>query len=299
MLVEKCSYRDYIFLFGKCRNGYADLAARRAADENSLYMLCYGRAAYGFICVTYLRDYLCITHIAVLPQYRGGGFAQELLRFALSLGSKVIMAVSEGLASYQAIRHILLKIGFKNLTYSWIYHSTSREDDFLSWFSFMAEKGWRMCNVLKRSGLKAVAFRDLTSEQIKYINNSPYNDYRNVLTPSAILNKQCGVELDVSCAACAGEKIVSYVLAHKYGEKSITFDNISVDMGYVGMGTILLPFAYSMEAVRRKGYVSVSYKMYSDNKRANAFRKKLLGKLTGSRTRCAEFVFEKGEVNND
>ena len=126
--------------------------------------------------------------------------------------------------------------------------------------------------------------------------HSDDNEDTNLLSTKVFFdNANKFLDKDLSFLATKNGKLAAYSFVSRPDSKSAVFEHISTSEEYKGTGCIFLPFAKSMEEFKNSGCNRAAYVMYDDNTHANAFRKKLLERVTASHHKSYNFVLEKLE----
>jgi hypothetical protein len=171
--------------------------------------------------------------------------------------------------------------------------SSGEWEDFLNWERYMDKVGNKFCEILIRQGFECVSFSEASESQLDELYHSDENEYRNTLSTKIFFdNKSKCLDKNMSFLATKDGKLAAYNLVSHPDAKSAVFEHISTSEEYIGTGCIFLPFAKSMEEFKKSGCRRAAYVMYEDNTHANAFRKKLLERLTVSQHVSHNFALE-------
>ena len=291
------NYTDYIFLFAGKRTAYSDLSVKGALKSGGkLYIMLEDSLPAGYLCIVNEENIARVLYIYTAPIYRNSGVCKNLLKHACkSVDRKIKVCISERTEAFNFIKKACLSLGFFEESNCTIYSSGDWED-FLNWEKYMDRVGNKFCEILMRQGFECVSFNAASPNQINELYHSDENEYKNTLSTKIFFdNANKCLDKDLSFLATKDGKLVAYSLVSRPDPESAVFEHISTSEEYRGNGCIFLPFAKSMEEFKKSGCRRAAYVMYEDNTHANAFRKKLLERLTASQHKSYNFVLEKSE----
>ena len=288
------TFTDYIFLFGEQRSIFADNSARSALLTGKLYILMEDEAPGGFLCLTGGNSdgSMRVQYMAVVPERRGRGLARCLLAHALEQAeSNLRLNIADSAENYALIRHLCTDLGFQEIS-SCLVFGTSEEKPFSGWYAFMAEKGQRYVDLLLSRGFSVRSFAQASPEELDAVYHSANSAYGNPLNPQIFFtDANRKMDRDMSFLCMKDGELAAYSLVSRQDERTAVFEEISSSISQQGSGCIFLPFAYSMKAFGESGCNRAAYTMYEDNRRANAFRRKLLAGVTASEHRSYNFLW--------
>lgn len=291
--IINASYMDYLFLFGDFRTAFSDLSAKSADENGMLYILMENDLPAGYICAEKDTNLCTVLYAYTVPDKRNSGIFTQMLRFVTEKADlDVKLSIAESRKNFSIVRHTAEKLGFVQDS-SCIVFSGGAET-FINWENYMAETGEKFCGVLLRQGYRCVSFADADSKLLHNLYNSGVNGFQNRLDIRPYLEQKSRcADMEMSFMAVKDGTIAAYTLVRRPDRKSAVFEHISVHEKYIGSGCILLPFAKSMEMFKRNGCQRAVYAMYEENSHANAFRRKLLEKVTSSQKRSYNFIYKK------
>ena len=160
----------------------------------------------------------------------------------------------------------------------------------------MDKVGNKFCEILIRQGFECFSFNEAAENFLDELYHSDENEYKNTFSTKVFFdNANKCLDKNLSFLATKNGKLAAYSLVSRPDEKSAVFEHISTSEEHRGTGCIFLPFANSMEEFRKAGCNRAAYVMYEDNTHANAFRKKLLERVTVSQHTSYNFIG--GNVN--
>ncbi len=292
------TYTDYVFLFAEGRTAYSDLSVKGALKSGGkLYILFEDNLPAGYLCIVNEENIARILYVYTVPTYRNSGVCKTLLKHACENSDrKIKVCISENTAAFQFIKKACLNLGFFEES-SCIVHSSGDWEDFKNWENYMDKVGNKFCEILIRQGFKCVSFSEASKNQLEKLYHSDENEYKNPLSTKVFFdNANKCLDKNLSFLATKNSKLAAYSLVSRPDPQSAVFEHISTSEEFIGTGCIFLPFAKSMEEFKKSGCKRAAYVMYDDNAHANAFRKKLLERVTVSHHRSYNFVLEKSEV---
>lgn len=286
------SYMDYLFLFGEWRSAYADLSARNAEKNGKIYLYFEDGRALGYLCTENINETCRILYAYTLPEQRNRGIFTELLKTVkMEASQPVRLNISETKDCFETVRHVLEKLQFQEESSCIIF--SGKSEDFKNWERYMEKKGRRLCDVLYEQGFSCTSFADADPALLKQLYDSGTNGFQNKLDVRPFLdNTNKCLDSEMSFMAVKNQVIAAYTLTRRPDQRSAVFEHISVHEDYLGSGCILLPFAATMEMFKKFGCRRAVYAMYENNRHANAFRKKLLGRVTSSQKRSYNFIYK-------
>ena len=293
------TYTDYIFLFAKGRTAFSDLSVKGALKSGGrLYILLKNNLAAGYLCIVNEENIARVLYVYTAPNYRNSGVCKNLLKHACKNSDrKIKVCISEELENFSCIKKACLSLGFFEES-KCVIHSSGAGKDFSNWVNYMDNVGNKFCEILIRQGFECFSFNEVSASLIDELYHSDENDYKNPLSTKIFFdNANKCLDKNFSFLATKGGKLAAYSLVSRPDVRSAVFEHISTSEEYRGTGCIFLPFAKSMEEFRKAGCNRAAYVMYEDNTHANAFRKKLLERVTVSRHISHNFVLEKSEVD--
>lgn len=289
--IISASYTDYLFLFGDFRTSFSDLSAKSANENGMLYILMEGNFPAGYICVEKDENLCTVLYGYTVPDKRNSGIFSQLLRFVTEKADRdVKLSIAENRDCFPIAKHTAEKLGFM-LNSSCILFN-GKTEDFSNWEKYMAETGDKFCGILLRQDYRCVSFADADIRLLDSLYNSGISDFQNRLDIKPYLKQESKcADMEMSFIAVKNGTVVAYTLVRRPDKKSAVFEHISVHEKYIGSGCILLPFASSMKMFKEFGCRRAAYAMYEENSHANAFRKKLLKKVTSSQKRSYNYIY--------
>lgn len=291
------NYTDYVFLFAGKRTAYSDLSVKGALNSGGkLYILLENNLAAGYLCIVNEENIARVLYIFTAPNYRNNGVCKTLLKHACeNADRKIKVCISENTADFPFIKKACLSLGFFEES-NCIVHSSGDWEDFKNWENYMDKVGNKFCEILIRQGFECISFSEASKSQLDELYHSDESEYKNSLSTKVFFdNANKFLDKDLSFLATKDGKLAAYSLVSRPDSKSAVFEHISTSEEYKGTGCIFLPFAKSMEEFKNSGCKRAAYVMYDDNTHANAFRKKLLERVTASHHKSYNFVLEKLE----
>ncbi len=295
--IIKASYMDYLFLFGDFRTVFSDLSAKSANENGMLYILLDNNLPAGYICAEKNENLCTVLYGYIVPDKRNSGIFSQLLRFVTEkVDCDVKLSIAENRDSFPIAKHTAEKLGFK-LDSSCILFS-GKIEDLSNWEKYMAETGDKFCGILLRQDYRCVSFADADIGLLKSLYNSGISDFQNHLDIRPYLEQKSKcTDMEMSFIAVKNDTVAAYTLVRRPDKKSAVFEHISVHEKYIGSGCILLPFAKSIKMFKTYNCRRAVYAMYEENSHANAFRKKLLERVTSSQKRSYNYIFHTKEVS--
>lgn len=290
------SYLDYLFLFGESRTAYSDYSVRNALSSGgNIYIMMEESDAVGYICTMQEYKKVIVSYALTVPEKRNTGIFTAMMKYVISVSEyPVKLGISEENSVYHAVRKVCQELGLAEQS-STIVFSGNTEDN-RGWVEFMEKTGQKICDALLRQGFKSVSFSEADSDLLEQLYHSESNSFQNKLNVKPFFdNPYKGLARDMSFMAVKDGEIAAYTLVSRPDQSSSVFEHISAAQTYIGSGVILLPFSKSMEMYGILRCKRIAYAMHEDNDHANAFRRKLLGKVTSSQRRCYNFEY-KGEL---
>lgn len=289
--IINASYTDYLFLFGDFRTAFSDLSAKSAEKCGKQYIMMENDYPVGYICTENDDFFISVIYAYTIPNRRNCRVFSELLQFITSVSNRdVRLNITKNRESFAIVVHVLKKLNF-SLESTCIVFS-GKSDDFGNWERYMKETGDKFCKILVRQGYKSVSFTEADNSLIENLNRSKNNDFNNHLDIKPYLDRKSKcLDKDMSFMAVKDNIITAYTLVRRPDQTSAVFEHISVHEKYIGSGCILLPFAGSMEMFKEFGCRRAAYVMYENNIHANAFRKKLLKKVTSTQKRSYNYIY--------
>lgn len=287
------TYLDYLFLFGDSRTAFSDLAVQSAEKFGKLYLMMETDRAVGYLCTENEENYCTVLHAYTLPERRNTGIFTELLKTVREESDRVIrLSIAENKACFRQVDHVRRKLGFVTGSSCMIF--SGKSENFVNWETYMTRTGNTFCRILLNQGFQCVSFAEAGNEMLNELYDSEKSDFHNHLDVRLFLDNQSRcLDREMSFLAIKDGVLAAYTLVRRPDRFSAVFEHISAHEKYIGSGCILLPFARSMGMFKEKGCSRAVYAMYEDNNHANAFRKKLLGKVTSSQKRSYNFFYKK------
>lgn len=292
------TYTDYVFFFGGKRTAYSDLSVKGALKSaGKLYIMLEDTLAAGYLCIVNEENIARVLYVYTAPMYRNNGICKTLLKHACeNADRKIKVCISEELENFPFIKKACLSLGFFEES-KCIIHSSGKGKEFSNWVNYMDKVGNKFCEILIRQGFECVSFGEASASQIEEVYHSDENEYKNTFSAKVFFdNANKCLDKNMSFLATKDGKLAAYSLVSRPDTESAVFEHISTSEEHRGTGCIFLPFAKSMEEFRKSGCTRAAYAMYEDNTHANAFRKKLLERVTVSQHVSYNFVLEKLEV---
>lgn len=296
MKMTEGSYLDYLFFFGESRTAYSDYSVRKSLSSGgNIYIMMEESDAVGYICTMEEYKKVIVSYALTVPEKRNAGIFTSMMKHVISVSEyPVKLGISEESSVYPAVRKVCLELGLVEQS-SAIVFSGNTEDN-RGWLEFMEKTGQKVCDSLLRQGFDCVSFSEADSNLLEQLYYSGSNSFQNKLDVKPFFdNPYKMLDRDMSFMAVKDGEIAAYTLVSRPDQSSSVFEHISAAQTYIGSGVILLPFSKSMEMYGIRRCKRIAYAMHEDNDHANAFRKKLLEKVTASQRRCYDFVY-KGEL---
>lgn len=281
---------DYLFLFGDFRTAYSDMAAGCAEKTGQILILLESDLPAGYLLTDREPGQCTVLYGYTVPDRRNRGIFSELLAAVIS-GSdcSVRLSITENKECFPAVKHVCEKAGLRHASSCIIFGG--RSEDFENWEVYMARTGSKFCDILLRQGYRCISLAEADDSVTEALYDSGSSDFHNRLDVRPYLDHGAmRLDRSMSFLAVKDHTIAAYTLVRRPDPASAVFEHISAHEKYIGSGCILLPFARSMEKFRELECRRAVYAMYEDNSHANAFRKKLLGKVTSSQKRSHNFI---------
>lgn len=297
MKITDGSYLDYIFLFGEYRTAYTDICMKNSLFTNGhIYIAHCDNKAVGYIITENSSDKISVSYAFTVPQKRNCGVFSLLLKYVSDISHKTVdFRITENSDYYEIIKNSAEKIGFVS-EFSCIVYSCKSED-FRNWEEYMQMTGNKFCDILIRQGFVTLSFSDLNEIQTEKLLSSCSNEFENQLDIRPYLeNPNKCLDKNMSFITLKNNEIAAYTLVSCPDEISVVFEQISSAKRYISSGVIILPFSKAMESFKKHACKRASYAMYENNIHANAFRYKLLEKLTSEQKRSINFIYKKEKL---
>ncbi|MDO4273667.1 MAG: GNAT family N-acetyltransferase [Eubacteriales bacterium] len=280
---REVSYLEFQILFLDLRSRFVDLIAREAQlTQGSLHVLFAEHLPAGFCLVTDEREYRNIRFLFVREEFRRKGYAGMLLRNELreKKGTKEWkFSIQEESEWYDCLKKLVEQEGF--MIKDKVHLFTCVRDDFIHWNEYMDRKGKRLAAWLEQQGFVTISFRECGEEWLEKLRRSEGNEYGNQLHVRGFLEgKRTPVSDTMSFLCVRGDEIAAYSLVSKVDKSSVVFEQISTCQKMISQGTVLLPFAKTMEQFWNEGCRRGVYAMYEGNLPALAFADKILKQVT-------------------
>jgi GNAT superfamily N-acetyltransferase len=250
----------------------------------------------GFLAAAKSNGLEFIVYVLTLPEYRGTGVAQALIREASGTADYALSASFSDAHEYAPeLMHILEKLDFKKQRTKYNFRCYG-DDLWDRWDAYMEKSGRRMCDTLRRQGYSTVTLADASEELLDQFRHSYESEYHNVLNHQHLIMPGAEITKDVSVLCVRNGKLSAYVFAYMPEKYSAVFKTLSSSEALHGSGVILLPLAESFRKVREKGCVQFMFSMDGIGARANSFRNKVLGHVITKRTMRYTYTYspEKG-----
>lgn len=300
MAIADGSYLDYLFLFGESRTAYSDYSVRNALNSGgNLYIMMEDENAAGYLCTAKEDKKVVVSYAYTVPEKRNAGIFTSLMKHVTVRSEyPVKLSISEKSGVFSAVQKVCFKLGFVEQSSCIVF--SGDEKGLHNWNRYMEKTGQKICDALLRQGLESISFSEADRNLIEELYYSESNSFKNKLTIQPFFdNVQKGLDRDMSFMAVRDGEIAAYTLVSRPDQTNVVFEHISTAEKYIGSGVILLPFSKSMETFARFHCKRAAYAMYESNTFANAFRKKLLEKVTSSQIRSYNFIYEKKENYNE
>ena len=291
--IKEITLTDYYFMMFGMRTCFTDLCARSADSSGGrIIMALYEQKPVGFVCFERGRNETRLLCCFTREDCRRQGVFTELLKYAKNtLPRPIKMSIAEEHRSFAAVDAALRKAGFVSDGRCVVFRG--ERNDYPEWERFMERSGSGMCAYLGRRGFSAVPFSQLSEAALERIKNSTSNDYEGDISALGFFeNPAKNMDMDASFAAVKDGVPEAFVLVSRPDEGSFVFEIISASKKYMTTGVVLLPFAHSMCAFKDSGSGKIRYAMYESNVHANAFRKKLLDKVTSARKYSDNYILK-------
>ena len=297
------SYTDYRCLFGDHRTAYSDLCAQTAtAGDGTLLILLDENGPCGYLCHTDEGQTDRIAYIFVVPHRRRQGIARTLLTHQLAQMTKEVwINLSETAAFYPQVHALITSVGFFPANASTVYRS-GEERGLEHWQSFMEEKGYAMNRLIERMGFTAYSFREAPAQFLDALYHSAENDYGNLLDVQIFFDG-AGRALDMDMSfllvhrGTDGEKLAAYSLVVRPDAHTAVFEHMSVTEEFQHTGCVFLAISHSMDVFQREGCNRAAYTIYDDNKRANAFCRKIFDRVTARSYRTCHYMLRRKNID--
>lgn len=295
-IIKESSYLDYIFLFGDDRTAYMDFAVKNTIETNGKLLILYEDISpLGLLCSSKENNCFRILYAYTREKYRKKGVLTMLLKYMTErLQESLMISIPQDHKSYPFLQPLLLQTGFQ-LQSSCIVYSCEPKD-YGKWAVYMEEKGNKLNAMIRRNGFECMSFQNAPENILNEIYYSGESDFDNPLPvqpffdyPSRCMDKR------MSFAAVKKGHLAAYSLVSRPGKHSAVFEQTAVSEKYRGSGVILLPFSESMNSVEDFQCTKASYAIYEDNLHSNAFRKKIVDRVTSSKRRSENYIYRKEE----
>lgn len=271
-----------------------------AAAENGgrCFMAYLDGMPVGYLVITDEYDSNFISRLFVLPEFRGRGTAQALVKKAVSdLSGKIIMSVSDTYEFAPTLMHIFEKFGFETGRPRNFYRCYG-DDVWDRWDAYMNRSGSRFCDTLRRQGFSTVTLEEAPEELLDQFRHSYESEYHNVLNHQHLIMPGAEITKDVSMLCVREGKLSAYVFAYMPDKYSAIFKTLSSSEVLHGTGVILLPLADSLAKVREKGCEQFLFSMDGIGDRANSFRNKVLGNVITQKTQRFTYTLSSRKEND-
>lgn len=289
--IKEASYTDYIFLFGMCRNAQTDGSVKRALEGGGKILILYeDAAAAGFLCYERFLEHYNVLYAYTVENKRDTGIFTELMQyFKDNKILPVICVMSVEAKSYGFVSAALKKLGFKCEESCEMYECD--ENGYAEWERYMHEKGHKLIEMLERQGFVCRLFSESSPELLDELYHSHENEFKNHLYPRQYFdNKYKNMNPDMSFIAEKDGHLAAYCLVRSFKSGYVIFEQNSAAEKYRGTGVIFLPYAKAMENLKRFNVKRAYYSIDSDNEHANAFRKKILDRITSHHNHSESYV---------
>ena len=293
--IINASYTDYVFLFAGSRTAYSDLSVKGALkSDGRLYIMMEDDRPAGYLCIVNEENIARVLYVYTDPMIRNRGILKSLLKHACeNADRKVKVCIADDTEAFTFIKRACLNLGFFEES-NCIISGSGKAKDFSNWERYMDRVGNKFCEILIRQGFECVSFNEASENQIDELYHSNENEYKNPLSVKVFFdNANKCLDRNMSFLASKDGELAAYSLVSRPDIQSAVFEHISTAEKYMGSGCIFLPFARSMEEFKKSGCNRAAYAMYEDNVHANAFKKKLLERVTVSQHRSYNFVLNK------
>lgn len=258
-------------------------------------MMYENRKAVGFLCFDLEKGVHTVLFAYTCPEKRRTGVFSELLQYAAEHASYPLrISVSEEMEGYEFVRSRVQRIGFRLDSVSIFYRCLS--SDFGKWETYMEEKGDKLTGMLIRQGFSCDSFQETTEEILSEIYHSEENGFDNYLSVKPFFDYPTrGMDSHLSMAATKDGHLAAYCLVSHQDNDLICFEHMACAKKYRGQGIILLPFAQAMDRIREYGCSGIYYMISESNFSSNAFRRKVIDRVTSSQVRCEAYLHDSND----
>ncbi len=288
-------YRD---LFSGYRTLYTDRCADRTARAGrALYAFLDGEPA-GYLLISDEHGGDFISYVFTVPDKRGMGVMQTLIRYAADTAEKMIgTAFSDAREFAPALMHVMEKLGFEQGGSRYMFRCDG-DDLWERWDAYMNKTGKRLCDTLRRQGYSTVLLSEASEELLEQYRQTPTSEYKNPLNHQHLIMPGAEVTKDVSVLCVRNGVLSAYVFAYMPERRSAIFKTLSSSAALHGSGVILLPIAESLARVRERGCKQFVFSMDGIGDHANSFRDKVLSVLISKTSKRISYVYyPKRETN--
>lgn len=286
-------YRD---LFSGYRTLYTDRCADRTARAGrALYAFLDGEPA-GYLLISDEHGGDFISYVFTVPDKRGMGVMQTLIRYAADTAEKMIgTAFSDAREFAPALMHVMEKLGFEQCGSKYMFRCDG-DDLWDRWDAFMEKKGRKSCETLRRQGYSTVTLADASEELLEQYRQTPYNDYGNQLNHQHLILPGAEITKDVSVMCTLNGRLAAYVFAYMPDRYSAIFKTLSSSAALQGGAAILLPLCESFAKVRGRGCTQFVFSMDGVGGHANSFRNKVLSNVISKTSKRLSYIYHKKEA---
>lgn len=295
-IIKESTYLDYIFLFGDNRTAYMDYAVKNAVETKGKLLILYEDIyPIGLMCCSLENDCFRITYAFTYKQYRNKGVFTMLMSYMKDNSPLPIkVSIPQDHKYYNYINPVLYKMGFQLQSSCIVYGCEPK--DYGKWALYMNEKGNKLNDMLKRKGFECISFHEASQKILDEIYHSSESDFDNPLPVQPFFDYQSRcMDRCMSFVAVKDGHLAAYSLVSRPGKNSAVFEQTAVSEKYRGTGIILLPFSESMNSVATFHCTKASYAIYENNIHSNAFRKKIVDRVTSSKRRSENYIYRKEE----
>ena len=283
--IIESTYLDYIFLFGDVRTKRLDRGVQLSLGTGGKFLIMYeDDKCIGFLCYSLGPHFALIKNAYTRVEFRRKGVFTELLKYA---DQNEVLPMQMAVLEENDFGEIMLlpailDVGFHKITTNKVYYCHRK--DFHKWEEYMEAGGGKMVRLLERQGFEAVSFAEAPTELLEQLIQSENNSFENQLEVEQFFQKQeRGLDLRLSHMAHKNGTLVAYCLVCGLQNGEVCFEQFSVAKEFRGTGVLILCFAKAMEQINPLECKGAWYEINEHNKESNAFRDKVLDKITSRR----------------
>ncbi|MBR5090180.1 MAG: GNAT family N-acetyltransferase [Ruminiclostridium sp.] len=291
--IEKGDIGLYCKQFEKYRTDFTDKCAESAARHGHILIAYLEGTAAGYLLTSAEHGSEFIMYVFTLPELRGKGVMQSLIREAVGISDGYIGTAFTDIHEFAPVlMHVMKKCGFEQRGSKFMFRCDG-DDLWDRWDAYMEKSGNRLCNTLRRQGYSTVLLSDASEELLKQYRNTPNSEYANPLNHQHLILPGAEITKDVSVMCVRNGILSAYVFAYMPDRYSAVFKTLSSSAALHGTGVILLPIAEALRKVRERGCEQFVFSMDGIGDRANSFRNKVLSVLISKTSQRISYIYKK------